>query len=154
MAEVLFYHLTQAPVEVTLPDLLEKTLARGWRALVRCGSDAQRDRLDARLWLGGDTSFLPHGRAGGAHDSDQPVLLTTGADNRNDANILFTLDGAVLSTSEAAKFTRVCVLFDGNDPERLGQARTLWSEVSKAGLPTKYWAQEGGKWQQKAAVNT
>ena len=65
MAEVLFYHLTAAPLEATLPDLLEKSLARGWRVLLRAGSEAGLGFLDDRLWTFRDDAFLPHGRAGG-----------------------------------------------------------------------------------------
>ena len=35
MTEVLFYHLQRQPLEAVLPTLLEKSLERGWRALVR-----------------------------------------------------------------------------------------------------------------------
>ncbi|MFT7524252.1 MAG: DNA polymerase-3 subunit chi, partial [Candidatus Paceibacteria bacterium] len=61
MAEVLFYHLTRTPLEVTLPDLLTKSRARGWNVVVRAGSAERLDWLDQRLWLGADTSFLAHG---------------------------------------------------------------------------------------------
>ena len=37
MTEVLFYHLEQQPLERVLPSLLERTLERGWRAVVQCG---------------------------------------------------------------------------------------------------------------------
>ena len=33
--EVWFYHLERTALEQALPDLLEKTLAKGWRAVVR-----------------------------------------------------------------------------------------------------------------------
>ncbi|HMR61928.1 DNA polymerase III subunit chi, partial [Amaricoccus sp.] len=46
MAEVLFYHLTATPLDRTLPDLLEKSLARGWRVLLRCGTQEGLAALD------------------------------------------------------------------------------------------------------------
>ncbi len=49
MGEVRFYHLTELPLERVLPQMLERTLARGQRAVVR-GSHAERlgwlDRMD------------------------------------------------------------------------------------------------------------
>ena len=36
--EVWFYHLERTGLEQALPELLNKTLARGWRALVRSRS--------------------------------------------------------------------------------------------------------------------
>ena len=35
MTEVLFYHLEQQPLEKVLPTLVERTLQRGWRAVVQ-----------------------------------------------------------------------------------------------------------------------
>ncbi len=61
MGEVRFYHLTERPLEQVLPVMLERSLERGWRVLVR-GTDAARiEALSAHLWTRGDASFLPHG---------------------------------------------------------------------------------------------
>ena len=70
MGAAYFYHLTDTPLERTLPMLLSKCREAGWRVAVR-GRDARLlERLDATLWNDG---FMPHGLAGGAHDADQPV---------------------------------------------------------------------------------
>ena len=42
MTEVLFYHLERARLEGVLPGLLEKSLERGWKAVVRAGSRGAR----------------------------------------------------------------------------------------------------------------
>ena len=60
MAEVLFYHLTESTLEEALPGLLEKSLERGWKAVVQTGTEERRDALDAHLWTFRDDSFLPH----------------------------------------------------------------------------------------------
>lgn len=154
MSEVLFYHLTRTPLEVTLPDLLEKSRGRGWKAVVRVGNQARLDWLDARLWTGEDTSFLPHGQSGGVHDADQPILLTTETGAANGAQILLVVDGATVSASEVPDFERVCVIFDGNDGDALNVARAQWRDLTEAGHPAHYWSQEGGKWAEKASKNT
>jgi len=154
MAEILFYHLTRTPLEVTLPDLLEKSRSRGWKAVVRGGSAERLAWLDARLWTGSDIGFLPHGIEGGPHDADQPVLLTTGDTTANGAEILFAVDGAAVSDAEAGVFQRVCVVFDGSDETALSYARGQWKQLTDAGYPAKYWSQESGKWEQKASKNT
>ena len=154
MAEVLFYHLTQTPLERTLPDLLAKSRARGWNVVVRSGSEDRLEWLDKRLWLGLDTDFLAHGREGGTFDVDQPILLTLGTNIPNDAQILFAVDMADVTGSEAADFTRVCIVFDGNDEAALVHARNQWKSLTEAGLPAKYWSQESGNWQVKAEKNT
>src|SRR4051812_37814081 len=38
MTEILFYHLQQKPLEAVLPTLIEKSLERGWRAVVQATS--------------------------------------------------------------------------------------------------------------------
>ena len=48
--EVWFYHLEQTSLDQALPDLLERTLAKGWRALVRTGDPARLGHLDGWLW--------------------------------------------------------------------------------------------------------
>ena len=48
MAEVLFYHLQQQPLEAVLPTLLQKSLERGWRAVKEGGHDATYWQQDER----------------------------------------------------------------------------------------------------------
>ena len=50
MTEVLFYHLQRQPLDAVLPELLEKCVERGWRAVVQVGSEERCDALDAHLW--------------------------------------------------------------------------------------------------------
>ena len=150
MPEVLFYHLTQTPLERTLPDLLEKSLQRGWRVVVQSGDAARLEFLDNILWSYRDDAFLPHGVEGGDNDALQPIVLTQSADVPNNADILMLVDGATLDVTKASEFDRVCLLFDGNDPAATDAARSDWKAVTTASLPAKYWAQDGGRWVQKA----
>ncbi len=94
MAEVLFYHLERQPLEAVLPGLLQRSLERGWRALVRVGSQERLDALNVHLWTYDDASFLPHGSAGEGFADAQPVWLTTGDDNPAGAAVCFLVDGA------------------------------------------------------------
>jgi DNA polymerase-3 subunit chi len=152
MAEILFYHLTHSSLEQNLPDLLEKTLARGWRALVRCGSAAGLAALDDRLWTFRDDAFLPHGTSAGAHPALQPVYMTLGAENPNAADVLMLVDGARAPVEEMARFTRACLIFDGADADMVEAARRDWRAVRDAGLTAVYWAQEDGRWTRKAST--
>ncbi|HYP56997.1 MAG TPA: DNA polymerase III subunit chi, partial [Beijerinckia sp.] len=63
MTEVWFYHLLRQPLERVLPNLLEKSLERGWRAVVQTVSEERLDALDELLWTYSEPSFLAHGRA-------------------------------------------------------------------------------------------
>ncbi|MBN2905855.1 MAG: DNA polymerase III subunit chi [Rhodobacteraceae bacterium] len=151
MGTALFYHLTRRPLEETLPALLDKALAAGWRVVVRGGDAARLEWLDDRLWMG--EGFLPHGRAGGPFDADQPVLLSTADARPNGAACVMAVDGATVSAQEAQTLERVCILFDGNDPVALDGARAQWRDLTGAGIAAQYWSEETGRWQKKAESN-
>lgn len=150
MGEVFFYHLTRTPLEATLRALLEKSLGAGWRVAVRGRTEATLDRLDAALWLGDDAGFLPHGRAGGPHDPDQPVLLTTGVAAANGPDCVVSVEGAVIAPEEAPGLARAMILFDGNDATELDTARGQWRALKAAGVKAKYWSEDGGRWEMKS----
>jgi DNA polymerase-3 subunit chi len=114
MTEVLFYHLQHQPLEAVLPTLLQKTLERGWRAVVQVTTEERMSALDDHLWTFADESFLPHGTDREAHAADQPILITLSGENPNGASIRFLLEGADLP-SEIASYERLAILFDGND---------------------------------------
>lgn len=150
MAEVFFYHLTQSPLEATLRLLLGKSLEAGWRVAVRGRSEAMLERLDAALWLGDDAAFLPHGRAGGAHDADQPVLLTTQAQAANRPDCIVAVEGAALVPDEVSGLKRAMIVFDGQDPQAVQGARDQWRAMKDAGVKAQYWSEETGRWTKKA----
>jgi DNA polymerase-3 subunit chi len=147
--ELWFYHLEQSSLEEVLPELLEKTLSRGWRALVRAADDDRLKALDASLWTWREDSFTPHGRASDDHADRQPVLLTTEDANANDAQCLFLLDGVV--PVDVGAFERTIVLFDGQDESAVQAARRLWKREAGEGRPVSYWRQSpDGGWEKKA----
>lgn len=148
MAEVLFYHLTSRSVEQALPDLLERSLGRGWR----CAVEATPERvaaLDDHLWTYAEASFLPHGTE--ADDgAAQPIVLVTGPGNPNGAGVRFLLDGTGLP-ADAAGYERLVVLFDDRDAHAVARARESWRDAKGRGLPATYWQQdEAGRWQKRA----
>ena len=59
--EVWFYHLERSSLDQVLPELLEKTLQRGWRALVRSAAAERLEQLDNFLWTFREDGFCPTG---------------------------------------------------------------------------------------------
>ena len=147
MGAVFFYELQGAPLEVTLPMLLDKARGQGWRALVRSSDPDLLARLDEALWQGPVDGFLPHGLAGGPHDGDQPVLLGDLA--ATGFACVMAVGGAAVTPAEAGDLARACVLFDSHDTAK-AQARVQWKTLTDAGIAAQYWAQEGGRWVKKA----
>ena len=149
MTEVLFYHLEKQPLEQVLPSLLERTLERGWRAVVQCGSQERLDALDNWLWTYRDDSFLPHGTARDGHSAQQPIFLTLGDDNPNEAKVRFLVEGA--RASQLDGYDRIVHLFDGHDAEAIQQAREEWKRARAAGFQVTYWQQaDTGRWEKRA----
>lgn len=150
MGAAYFYHLTRTPVEVTLPMLLGKAQGVGWRVLVRGREQARMQRLDEKLWLGAEDGFLPHGLAGGPHEADQPILLSTAPERPNGAVCVMCIDGAEVAPDDVKTLERVCILFDGNDPAALDVARGQWKALTAAGCSAQYWSEDSGRWEKKA----
>lgn len=146
--EVWFYHLERTGLDQALPELLEKTLSRGWKALVRTPLAERVEHLDGWLWSYRDESFLPHAPAGEPNAARQPILLTTGFDNPNAADALFLVDGAEPGVLDG--FARCIVLFDGADEVQLAGARALWSRIKGGGHPVSYWKQQARGWEKQA----
>jgi DNA polymerase-3 subunit chi len=149
MAEVLFYHLTESTLEEALPGLLERSLERGWKAVVQTGSEERRDALDQHLWTFRDDSFLPHATDREPHQPDQPVLLTTGQGNGNGAEIRFIVDGAM--PPDLGGYQRAVFLFDGHDQVQLEAAREEWKKLKAGSHQVTYWQQTPERrWERKA----
>ncbi|MBT0956524.1 DNA polymerase III subunit chi [Alphaproteobacteria bacterium KMM 3653] len=150
MGKVMFYHLTRRRAEAVLPPLLDRSLAQGWRVLLRGPNADRMARLDQSLWVsGGDESFLPHGLAGGPRDALQPILLSDNNDLPGDVSCLMVLDGAALTATEAQGLARTCVMFDDADDSAKSTARGQWKALLEAGLEAEYWSEETGNWQLK-----
>lgn len=150
MAEIWFYHLQSRPLEQVLPTLLERSLARGWKAVVECSSRERLAALDDRLWTYADEAFLPHGAATEPDAAGNPVVLTAASDNPNAAQVRFCVDGVRIPDALDA-YERVILIFDGDDPEALASAREDWKKLRARGLAATYWQQdETGRWEKKA----
>lgn len=147
MTEVWFYHLERTGLDQALPELLEKTIQKGWRALVRTGAPERVEHLDGWLWSYKEDSFLPHGVANDPQAARQPILITTGFENPNRADALFLVDGADFGDLDG--YQRCAVLFDGGDPEQLTRARRQWTAAKAQGLSVSYWKQMTRGWEKQ-----
>ncbi len=147
--EIWFYHLERSSLYQVLPTLLEKTLERGWRALIKSSHAHRLDELDERLWTFDEESFLPHGRADQPHADRQPVLLSESGENLNGAQALFIVDDAELGATEGIE--RCFIIFDGRDERALQQARARWKTLKTDGANLAYWRQtDEGRWEKAA----
>jgi DNA polymerase III subunit chi len=148
MTEVLFYHLTESRLDEVLPGLLEKTVERGWKAVVQCGTEEFRDALDEKLWTFSEASFIAHTTDEHENASVQPVLLTTRSANANSADVRFIVDGAV--PPDLSSYRRAVLVFDGHDEDQKSDARESWTKFKSEGHDVTYWQQNTDrKWEKK-----
>jgi DNA polymerase III subunit chi len=147
--DILFYHLTETRVDDALPALLERSLERNWRVTVQAASEERCQALDGHLWTFRPDSFLPHGMGTDPFPDLQPILLTSGLDNANGANVRFVIDGA--EPPDLAPYERVVFMFDGHDQSQLEGARAQWKRLKGQGHDLSYWQQNrDGRWEKKA----
>ncbi len=146
--ELWFYHLERSSIDQVLPELLERALKRGWRAVVRSPDEGALRRLDEFLWTYRDDSFLAHGLASDDMAERQPILLTSADDRPNAAHAVFLLDDA--SLAGLSDYERGLYLFDGMDEAQLGAARTRWREAKAGGVAVSYWRQTEQGWEKQA----
>ena len=151
MTETLFYHLERRALEDVLPGLVEKSLGRGWRAVIKTESSERSDALDNLLWTYDEAGFLAHAQSGDGEPKRQPVLITVEDENPNGAQILFCVGGAEPSDWDAlSSLARVVMLFDGRDQAFVERARAAWQKAKNAGHDVTYWKESpSGKFEKQ-----
>jgi DNA polymerase-3 subunit chi len=154
MTETLFYHLERRSLDDVLPGLIERTLERGWRALIKTESADRAAAIDNLLWTFNDQTFLPHAQEGDGDAKRQPVLITVEENNANSADVMFLIGGAQPPewNGETAKaLTRIVLMFDGSDADSLSRARASWKDAKAAGHDATYWKEmPSGKFEKQA----
>ena len=127
-----FYQLGPQGHDGVIGSIAGKVLGEEQRLLIVADDEALLARLDRLLWDEGAASFLPHGIAGGADDSRQPILLSNTLEAANDARFLTLADGQWRSGAET--FDRVFLLFDNSQ----GFMTSTCFEKSESGTFQKY----------------
>jgi len=146
--EYWFYHLETSTLENVLPDLLERTLGKGWRALVKLPEDQLAD-MDTWLWTYRDDAFLPHGREDEPQAEMQPILLSATADSAVGFDAVMLVGGAELS--DMAGVSRAMVMINGRSDSEVARERKRWSTLKAAGASLAYYQQNArGGWEKKA----
>jgi DNA polymerase-3 subunit chi len=147
--EYWFYHLEASTLKGVLPDLLTKTLSKGWRALVRLPNGADLTDWDDYLWTYQDQSFLPHGREDQGRADQQPILLANKTETAEGFDAVFLVDGADVTAVDGV--SRVMVMIDGRSQDAVQRERGRWKTLKDAGAVMSYWQQSAkGGWEKKA----
>ncbi|MBL1421376.1 MAG: DNA polymerase III subunit chi [Alphaproteobacteria bacterium] len=166
MTEVLFYHLEHKPLDVVLPELLEKCFERDWKVYIQCQNKTSAQKIDKQLWSYKADSFLPHGLDDAPQGQRknfskeeyaqlQPILIGAEAHNPNSSSVRFLLEGSDVESDDIAQYQRVIVMFDGASEDAVATARQQWKKFKA--LPADilsaitYWQQgASGRWEKMA----
>lgn len=143
-----FYHLEASTLESVLPGLLEKTLEKGWRALVKL-PEGKLAQLDNFLWTFREDAFLPHGREDEPQSDLQPILLSSTIESAKGFDAVFLLDGAVIEDMEGV--SRAMIMINGRAAEDVQRERGRWKTLKETGASLAYYQQnDRGRWEKKA----
>ena len=147
-AEYWFYHLEASTLEGVLPGLLEKTLAKGWRALVKL-PEGKLAQLDDFLWSFREDAFLPHGRDDEPQAELQPILLSATIESAKGFDAVFLLDGATIEDMDGV--SRAMVMINGRAAGDVQRERGRWKTLKETGASLAYYQQNThGRWEKKA----
>ena len=139
------------PLEAVLPTLLEKSLERGWRAVVqatsrRAARGARRPSLDLlrrKLPPARDRQGAGRGRAAGRADACRRATRT--------APRSASLSRARRSRRRSAATSASSSSSTATTRTALAAARADWKSVKAAGHDATYWQQDArGRWEKKA----
>jgi DNA polymerase-3 subunit chi len=148
MTEVWFYHLTYSHLKDVLPELMEKTLEKGWKAYVHMDENRSFKDLSDALWSHKNDSFIAHDIEGNVNDNRQPILFGAKGLNVNDAQIYMSI--SPVQWLDLKAYLRALFIFDDNDQSHVLWARRAWKILKNEGHEMAFWKQmESGKWQKQ-----
>jgi DNA polymerase-3 subunit chi len=148
MTDIRFYHMEQSTLDQALPAITMKAWQSGQRVLIKVPDKKEADRLNDLLWTFHPNVFLPHGVDDDKYANRQPVLITQGEDNKNEASILLLTNGC--TSEKVPEYNMVCEMLDGRVEAHIKDARQRWKNYKDAGHDLTYWQQdENGKWNKK-----
>ena len=149
MTEVRFYHLTKKTLEQALPDLLERVLDLGKKAVIKISDEESIPAFSKHLWVCRRNGFYPHGIDGEGHPEHDPLWLTATDDNPINADTLILTMGA--ESQNIDQYGIVCIMLNGHNDNEVKSARAQWKVFKDQGLELTYWQQsEKGNWEKKA----
>jgi DNA polymerase-3 subunit chi len=148
MSEVRFYHLQRTNEESALPQIALKAWQAGHKVVIKAANDERVDKLNNALWTFKADIFLPHGSKDDGFAAKQPVWLTAGDDNPNEAKTLIL--GTGTGSENIAQYELCCAMLDGNDEAQVEAARALWKVYKETGHTVSYWQQGDKGWEKKS----
>jgi len=148
MTEIRFYHMEKTTLDQALPAITYKAWQAGNRVMIKVPDKKEAKRLGDLLWTFNPSVFLPNGVDGDSYPEKQPVWVTAGNDNPNQANVLILTHGCTYD--DMGGFSLCCEILDGRLPDHIMAARVRRQNYKENGYDLTYWQQENnGQWHKK-----
>ncbi|MDR1375427.1 MAG: DNA polymerase III subunit chi [Holosporaceae bacterium] len=141
--EVGFYQVMVGNLVITLPRLLEKIYISGRRCLFCSPSEERLKVVDKALWTFSTNAFIPHGDGNFGFCDQQPIYLTSGKENPNNATVQVLTDTFDYK-NYGENFEKILFVFD--DPMQVECAKTLYTDLKKNLENVNYWEQSANGW--------
>ena len=146
--EYWFYHLESSTVEGVLPELLKKTLSKGWKALVKLPSE-NLTAMDEFLWTFQEGSFLPHGCDTEPLADQQPILLSASAETAKGYEAVFMIGATDIKDLSGVE--RCMIMINGRSASEIAKERARWKQLKGENATLSYYQQnDRGGWNKKA----
>ena len=151
MKEISFYKLTTLPILKAAPKLIEKIYYSKQNLVVIVEDSSTLESLDNVLWSYSTKHFIAHATANDSQPEKQPVYLTSGFENPNQAKLVMAIGEVNIDEFVADKYF---YLFDSNDKGQLSFARKQWKMLNQKYKDQEctivYWQQnEEGSWEKQ-----
>ena len=145
MADIRFYHLETSTLDKALPVIVMKAHDTGKKIVIKTSDKKEIVRLNDLLWTFHSEIFLPHGAEGDKNADKQPIWITTGDENPNNAEILILTHGC--THEDIGAYGMVCEMLDARVESQITAARSRWKIYKDEGHELTYWQQDDkGKW--------
>jgi len=135
-----FYHLERSNLDTELPFIMEGLYAEKKRVLIRTDSPERTDYIGNLLWTYNSDKWLPHGTVKDGRTQKQPIFITEGSDNPNNATVLAVVSGEELdfTAPENKAFEHILIIFSAHDMTAKDNARKLWLTAKEKGYELYY----------------
>ncbi len=135
-----FYHLEKSNLDTELPFIMEGLYAEKKRVLIRTDSPERTDYIGNLLWTYNSDKWLPHGTEKDGRSQKQPIFITEGPDNPNNATVLAVVSGEMLDFAalENKDFEHILIIFSAHDMTAKDNARKLWLAAKEKGHELYY----------------
>jgi DNA polymerase IIIc chi subunit len=137
-----FYKLQNENFIKTICQLVEKAYETNYRVLIKTNDSQIEADINRILWTYSQKTFIPHGSSIDPLPNIQPVYISTGPENPNNANLKIFIDSFDVCEEN---FEKLLYIFSDNSLNT-ENSKKLYDKYIDNGLKVSYHIQETKGW--------